>query len=84
MTSEELDEILNRVEEAKSFGHGVGTLALGDVPKLVAEVKKMREKLDEAESLLTESQLLMNRVNCYDTDVYHEITEYFERAIANG
>lgn len=35
-------------------------------------------KLSECESLLSEAQDLMSDVHCYDTEIYHEISKYFE------
>lgn len=42
LSNEELTQIRERVEAAKSHGEGVGTLALGDVPKLLVEIDSLR------------------------------------------
>lgn len=36
----------------------------------------LRHKLDMAESLLTEASSMLNRVHCYDTNLYREIHKY--------
>lgn len=42
------------------------------------EIEELREKLSEAESLLSEAQDVLDNVHCYDTDIYHAITRYFD------
>lgn len=39
---------------------------------------KQTEKLNDCENLLSEAHDLMDDVHCYDTDLYHEISKYFE------
>ena len=77
LTIEEFADIKQRVEDAKPYGHGVGTLALDDVPKLIAEVEALQARIDDAENLLSAAHDLLDDVPGYDTDVYHAITEYF-------
>ena len=42
-----------------------------------AEIERLREKIEEAESLLSDAQSLMGNVHCYDTDEYRAISGYF-------
>src|SRR5690625_3404239 len=49
-----------------------------DIPKLLAEIERLREKLGEADSLLSDAQSLMGKVHCYDTDEYRAIWGYFD------
>src|SRR5690625_3952480 len=46
ITDAELSEIRERVEEAKSDGVGVGMLVLLEVPKLLAEIERLRAEND--------------------------------------
>jgi hypothetical protein len=36
------------------------------------------EKLDRCENLLSEAQDVLDNVHCYETEVFQEITRYFE------
>jgi DNA polymerase III epsilon subunit-like protein len=38
---------------------------------------KLEEKLSEAESLMSEAHSLLDNVHCYDSDIYREISKYF-------
>ena len=70
MTNEELMAIRERVEEAKPDGYGVGQLALRDVPKLLAEIERLRELLNKAYQYGTSSEAYR------DEKVIEEIYEY--------
>lgn len=52
--------------------------ARDDVPELVATVEKLYERLAKCESLLGWAHDVLDDVHCYDTDVYAEISEYFD------
>lgn len=60
-------------EDATFIAH-----ARTDIPKLLAEIERLRGKLDEANSLLYDAQSLMGNVHCYGTEEYRGISEYFE------
>lgn len=47
LTQEEIEAIRERVEKAKEYGEGVGQLALRDIPKLLAEIERLRGQLTE-------------------------------------
>lgn len=44
----------------------------------VINLIKQAKKLDECENLLSEAHDLMCDVHCYDTEIYKEISSYFE------
>ena len=71
LTTEQLEAIRKRVEEAREYGHGVGVIVFGDVPDLLAEVARLRTALefyadesnnhyfaDYPDSYLTESKVM--------------------------
>lgn len=54
-----------------------------DVPELVATVEQLYERLAKCESLLGWAHDVLDDVHCYDTEVYAEISEYFDGVVAN-
>ncbi|CAM3631224.1 hypothetical protein [Mesobacillus zeae] len=48
-----------------------------DIPKLLAEVEWLTNRLNEAENLMSEAHDLLDNVHCYETDVYNAISKYF-------
>ena len=52
LTTEQLEAIRKRVEEAREYGHGVGVIVFGDVPALLAEVERLQTEL-AGDGLLT-------------------------------
>lgn len=47
-----------------------------DFIDLIELVKKIDNKLNQCESLLSEAHDMLDDVHCYDTDLYEEITKY--------
>lgn len=45
---------------------------------LLQEVEKIKEKLGKCESLLSEAHALLDDVHCYETEIYNDISKYFE------
>lgn len=43
-----------------------------------AEIKRLQSKLDDAESLLTEAQDVMDDVHLGDSETFRSISEYFD------
>lgn len=48
MDDKRLDEIRQRIEESREYGKDVDIIALEDAPALIAEVVRLRSKLDAA------------------------------------
>ena len=44
---------------------------------LLQKMETIKEKLNKCENLLSEAHDLMDDVHCYDTEIYHEISRYF-------
>lgn len=77
-------ERLERIKKETEFNHfhypETGKFALAfnlkqdDFDWLIEQV----EKLKRCESLLSEAQDVLDDVHCYETEVFQEITRYFE------
>jgi len=83
LTTEELDAIRKRAENAKANPFQLGEISIAkrhpfeDVTKLLAEVEALKAQLSDVETLLYEAHDMLDNVHCYDTDLYREISKYF-------
>ena len=52
---------------------------IGDnfVLSLVDEPERVKERLSDAEGLLSEAHDILDDVHCYDTETYRDISKYF-------
>jgi len=77
LTTEQLEAIRKRVEEAREYGHGVGGIVFEDVPALLAEVeileasyeKRLRRAYDTIAELQAELEKSEDALREIDTHV---------------
>lgn len=70
-------------EIVEEVGHGYNgefiAHAREDIPKLLAEINELRNRLDEAEGLLEDASDLIDDMYPYETKTYGDITNYFAK-----
>lgn len=47
------------------------------INEAISEIERLQAEISEADSLLSDAHDLMNDVHCYDTEIYREISKYF-------
>lgn len=76
-TAEDICEITAKDEYHAEDAEFISN-AREDVPALVAEVERLQAQLEKCEGLLSWAHDVLDDVHCYETDVYEEITQYFD------